>query len=254
MSDIIIGSARMGENGKITGGKPGDQKQTKSTSDYNGEVSLQKFYIHKKGWVILRAKQLIGSEKLAEAMKTACNNPNIGYNQDDRYGVIKHGVATKKKCNSDCSSLVRACVIYATGKDVGDFSTSDEAAVLVKSGLFDKVSYKAGDKLYAGDILVTKTKGHTVIVVSSPDSRKSITYPTIKKGYKDSEKGGSFCKLLQHKLNQIGITDNSGKRLSEDGSCGAKTAEAIKRFQKKYGLSVDGSCGPKTWAAINSMT
>ena len=32
---IIIGSARMGENGKITGGAAGDQKQT-SVPDYKG--------------------------------------------------------------------------------------------------------------------------------------------------------------------------------------------------------------------------
>ena len=48
MAKIIIGSARMGENGRTTGGKAGDQKQT-TQDDYSGEVSMQNFY--QKGMV-----------------------------------------------------------------------------------------------------------------------------------------------------------------------------------------------------------
>ena len=55
MVNVIIGSARISENGRITGGRVGDQKQ-KAVPDYSGEVSEQKFYVHKKGWVVLRAR------------------------------------------------------------------------------------------------------------------------------------------------------------------------------------------------------
>ena len=41
---IRIGSARHDENGKLTGGRPGDQTGT--------EVSMQNFYVHKKGWYV----------------------------------------------------------------------------------------------------------------------------------------------------------------------------------------------------------
>lgn len=51
----IIGSARIDERGKATGGKAGDQKQ-KSTPDYKGEVLMQNFYASSKGWNILQAK------------------------------------------------------------------------------------------------------------------------------------------------------------------------------------------------------
>ena len=157
---VIIGSARIDEKGKITGGKAGDQKQT-SANDYNGEVSLQNFYVHSKGWYILRPKSAAHATKIAEKMRTACNNKNIGYSQSDRYGV-----STKTACNADCSSLVRACVKEATGKDPGDFATSGEAGALEATGLFEKrKAYSNGTTLYTGDVLVTKTKGHTVIVV-----------------------------------------------------------------------------------------
>lgn len=166
---VIIGSARVNESGSYATGKPGDQKQ-KSGDDYGGEVSKQAMYMHKKGWFILRPKSREVGRLIAEGMNIACNNVCIGYSQNDRYGVIKYGVKTTKKCNCDCSSLVRACIIYATGKDVGDFNTSSEPVVLERSGLFEKrKAYKSGDKLYYGDVLVTQTKGHTVVVVKGEE-------------------------------------------------------------------------------------
>ena len=127
---IMIGSARHDEHGNCySGGKAGDQT--------GQEVSMQKFYVHKSGWRVLRAKSPEIAIKLAEAMILACNNENIGYDQSERYGVIKYGIETKVKTECDCSSLVRACIIYASGKDVGDFNTSNEYSVLMKSGLFE---------------------------------------------------------------------------------------------------------------------
>ena len=168
---VIIGSARHDEHGNCySGGKAGDQT--------GQEVSTQKFYNHSKGWNVLRAKDNKVAEKLAEAMQIACGNKNIGYDQSERYGVIKHGINTKVKTECDCSSLVRACIIYASGKDVGDFNTSNERSVILKSGLFKDVgSYEQGDTLYNGDILVTRTKGHTAIVVSGAKKSKGKYYP-----------------------------------------------------------------------------
>ena len=168
---VIIGSARHDEHGNCySGGKSGDQT--------GQEVSTQKFYNHSKGWNVLRAKDNKVAEKLAEAMQIACGNKNIGYDQSERYGVIKHGINTKVKTECDCSSLVRACIIYASGKDVGDFNTSNERSVILKSGLFEDVgSYEQGDTLYNGDILVTRTKGHTVIVTGGAKKNKEKYYP-----------------------------------------------------------------------------
>ena len=170
---IMIGSARHDERNKYSGGAKGDQLQV-DARDLKGEVSMQDFYLHNKGWYILRAKDdFIGSE-LAKAMRTACNNSNIGYSQSDRYDIIKKGIRTKQKANCDCSSLVRACVIAATGgKDPGDFNTANEIQILTRTGLFYKpIKYTKDTELYNGDILVTCSKGHTVIVCGHARKRK----------------------------------------------------------------------------------
>ena len=198
---IMIGSARHDEHGNCySGGKAGDQT--------GQEVSMQKFYVHKSGWRVLRAKSPEIAIKLAEAMILACNNENIGYDQSERYGVIKYGIETKVKTECDCSSLVRACIIYASGKDVGDFNTSNEYSVLMKSGLFeDKGSYYVGMTLYNGDILVTKVKGHTVIVVSGAKKR------TESNGYYKQYKGNSTS--IIEALKAVGETDVSKEHRAE---------------------------------------
>lgn len=161
----IIGSARSDENKKYSGGKKGDQRQT-SVPDYKGEVSLQDFYVHSKGWVILRAKDKNVAKVMAALMHNACNNSYIGYSQSDRDSILLTGVNTKTPTNCDCSSLVREIVKEATGKDPGNFNTTTEVNRLLKTGMFDALPYYINKtELYEGDILVTKTKGHTVIVV-----------------------------------------------------------------------------------------
>lgn len=169
--DIIIGSARHDETGKYINGQKGDSLQS-SVPDLKGEVSMQKFYVHRKGWNIIRAKDIKTADKIAEIMRNACNNPNIGYSQSDRYGIIRNGTGTKQKCNCDCSSLVRQCIREATGKDPGDFTTRNAVIKFDAMGCFEKViPYTSKTLLYSGDILCTKSKGHIVIVT---DGNKRI--------------------------------------------------------------------------------
>lgn len=175
MVNVIIGSARISENGRITGGKVGDQKQ-KAVPDYSGEVSEQEFYVHRKGWIVLRARNADVAKKLAIAMKTACNNPMIGYDQNNRLDIFNHGVNSIVKTECDCSSLVRLCVQEATGKKVSNFNTATEQSALAKLDMFDRYVYKSGMELYEGDILVTATKGHTAIVTVGNVRGESITY------------------------------------------------------------------------------
>lgn len=126
------------------------------------------------------------AKKVAKAMWDACMNNNIGYCQAHRsimamlkkYGNMK---AIGEKTETDCSDLVRGCIYEATGIDVGAFSTATEPSVLEKSGLFaKKVSVTSATVLKPGDILVTKSKGHTVIVVSVDGSAPSGSTSTSK--------------------------------------------------------------------------
>lgn len=181
---IIIGSARIDENGKATGGAVGDQKQ-RSSNDTAGEVSMQNFYAHPKGWYILRPKNVAHASKMATLMKTACNNPKLGYDQSNRLGILKYGVESAVNTECDCSSLVREIIKEATGVDVGNFTTATQVTTLKKSGLFEaKIAYvsQAKTPVYDGDVLVTKTKGHTVIVVSGNPRTKNKSKSEYKVG------------------------------------------------------------------------
>lgn len=172
---VMVGSARS-SFGNAT---PGDQNGGK-------EVSTQAWYLHSKGWYVYRAKDPAAREKIAEAMEKACANDDIGYSQPTRdmlWNDVKASgydpSKTTKKVNTDCSALVRVCCAYA-GIVLNDFITWDEGSVLVNSGKFDKLMAdkycKQADYLMRGDILCTRTKGHTVVVLT--DGRKA-EYPAI---------------------------------------------------------------------------
>jgi len=259
---VIIGSARIDEHGRAHGGAAGDQKQT-GTPDYKGEVSMQDFYVHSKGWIVARLKKQKWADKCAKAMKTACNNANIGYDQYQRYGLApgKEDVDTKKKVETDCSALVRRCIYDATGKDVGDIRTITMENTLSKSGLFETLmQYKSGMTLYTGDVLFTghlghPVSGHTVVVVSGKDRTDGngkatidIAEPTLKAGNVNKE-----VKVLQKDLNFAKSKDENGNKLIIDGEFGRHTRAALMNFQKKYGLEVDGIYGPKSAAKMDKV-
>lgn len=231
-----VGSARIDENGKLSGGAAGDQT--------GKEVSTQDYYMHSKGWYLFRPKTTEDAEKIAAAMQSACDNANIGYDQGNRLDVItqvkRYGSMEKisVKTEADCSSLVRACCVEA-GFDPGNFNTASEAVALEKTGRFrGKMSVTASMILYDGDILVTKTKGHTVVVV--PVYKKNGKRQTLRTGSRNSD-----VTYLQKRLTA------QGYGVGEiDGSFGQKTLEAVKAYQADYGLTVDGIVGAKTWASL----
>ena len=136
---------------------------------------------------MLRQKEAAATRKIGLVMVKSCLNNNIGYDQSERYGVInclkKYGRIAKinERTEADCSSHVRACCIQA-GIQVGDFNTSSEVAVLERTGAFQKAVIVTNDtKLCQGDILVTRSKGHTVIVTEGyPREEKPVVKPTEK--------------------------------------------------------------------------
>ena len=81
----------------------------------------------------------------------------------------------------DCSALVRVCCLYA-GIQVGDFNTASELETLRKTGAFeilkDDKRCKESTYLKRGDILVTRTKGHTVVALDNGSGVTSASKST----------------------------------------------------------------------------
>lgn len=58
---------------------------------------------------------------------------------------------------------------------------------------------------------------------------------------------------IQRNLNRLKITDDSGQTLVEDGVPGARTKQAIKKFQDTVNITVDGIPGNVTLNAMNDI-
>lgn len=169
---VLIGSARINENGKLEGGKAGDQTKK--------EVCTEKWYLHAKGWTVIRAINPQMRLKIAKNMQAACDNDNIGYSYWDHCMTLTDEAKkyaydcskVKKPCETNCAKLVRVCALYA-GSKVADFYTGDEVAKFKATGEFliltDDKYCKKPDYLEVGDILVTKTQGHTAVVLTPGD-------------------------------------------------------------------------------------
>lgn len=257
---IMIGNAWCDENGRSTSGKPGDQKQ-KSTPDlYTGEVRIQEFYENKKGWFILRFKKAKHARKAAKLMKKACNNPCIGYSQSKgesgRESIFRYGVETETPCNCDCSTLVNKVIREATGKDIPVFYTGNEVETLQKTGLFKPtIEYKPGTTLYEGDVIVTKTKGHTAMVVEgmpwsnpfeAPKTNVTSSANAKKQGCTSYINKGEGVQWVQYELCRHQFQTEIDSCGGIDGICGDGTVDCIKRFQFAEKLEVDGICGKNT--------
>lgn len=250
---VIIGSARIDENGRAHGGKAGDQT--------GKEVSTQNWYKHSKGWVVLRAKDPKKAAKIAKAMRAACDNPNIGYDQyqnqtlwdevkDKGYDPAK----ASKPCETDCARLVRVCCAYA-GIMAKDFYTASEVDKLMDTGEFVKFTTSKytnqSDYLGAGDILVTKTKGHTVVVLTNGSKYDGeVEEPSVPLGARILKNGseGKDVEDLQRRLKAVGYDPGE-----IDGEYGPNTASAVKALQKDSHILVDGEFGPDSLKALEAL-
>ena len=178
----MIGHASKDENGTYKNGIAGDQT--------NQEVYIRAWY--NRPWnVILRAKDIIVREKIAEAMELACKNDNIGYNQYQRntlWNDIKNKQfnpsKTTKAVETDCSALVCVCCAYA-GVPIkylyinnNSLTTSTLKKNLLASGMFEAITdktYLINDKnLLRGDILLYEGH-HTAVNLDNGANVKNTT-------------------------------------------------------------------------------
>ncbi len=254
MATVKLGSARIDENGRATGGKAGDQT--------GSEVSTQNWYKHSKGWRVFRAKNSGVAEKIAWDMQAACDNPKIGYDQSQRdtlYTVSKvvgfNCAKVSAACETDCSALVRVCCAYA-GVMLPNIRTTNEPGALLDSGAFVELTgakyTDSPDYLKRGDILCTKTQGHTVVVLSSGSKAETET------GTGDREQGtglrrgdyGTAVTAMQRAL--LAWDPTCLPRYGADGDFGGETEAALRAFQKAKGLTVTGVYEEATRKALTT--
>lgn len=249
MSTVMVGSARGDENNAAYGGKAGDQRGGK-------EVSAQMWYKHSKGWRVFRAKDRAKAETIGAAMAAACANDLIGYDQWNRYALFKEAqkvgfdlskVAVATEC--DCSELVRVCCAAADIMDLPTtgFRTGNMPTYMMRTGEFTELTGSRytdqPDYLGTGDILVTRTSGHTVVVLNDGDRYEgSVPEQVLKLGDKGDDVAAmqEMLKLLGYDLGKWGA----------DGDFGAKTEEAAKAFQTAAGLTADGIVDDETEQAL----
>ena len=253
MATVYVGSARIDENGKASGGQPGDQT--------GKELSTQKWYEHEKGWRVFRAKDPDKADKIGQEMRDACDNDNIGYDQSDRYDLFEEAekvgfeledVAVKTE--TDCSELVRTCCAAAGILNLPNrgFRTGNMPENLMATGEFieltgDKYT-KQPDFLGKGDILVTCSSGHTVVVLNDGDRYEGEVDPDeLCKGDE-----GSAVVNLQKQLITLGydLGDFGKERNGVDGDFGSKTESALKSFQRAHKLTATGTYNAATRNAM----
>lgn len=254
---VYVGSAVGDEHGGGSGGEAGNQT--------GRELKKQPWYLHKKGWRVFRAKSVAVAVKIADDMRFAIANKNIGYDQGQRntlYNVASkvdfNCSKVKEPCETDCSALVRVCCAYA-GVKLSNFNTVSEPTRLLASGKFVEMT---GDKytkesayLCEGDILVTKTQGHTVVVLNNgskaerDDPSKTYVFKRILKYGSLGQDVIELKKLLIAHGYKAGITvdTNTSKRF------GSSTRSLVKLFQKENGLTVDGIAGKNTITALGGV-
>lgn len=247
MATIKIGSARIDENGNAVGGLAGDQT--------GKEVAIENYYNHRLGWWVLRAKKKAVADKLAKAMKAACANDLIGYDQSNRESLyalaMKVGFDPAKvtsKCETDCSALVRVCLAYA-GIKCGVFNTATMINIILKTGEFTKLACDPND-LRTGDILITKKQGHVVIVTSGKASTGSTEKP--KEEPKEEPTSGGLNKTIKREgVVTAGLLNVRTYAGTENPNVSGKTIPKMLPYSTKVGIcdelkAKDGS----TWYYI----
>ncbi len=234
MSTVYVYGASIDENGKAHGGQAGNQT--------GRELRKQKWYRHPKGWRVFRAKNPGVAAKIAQCAKDAVANRHIGYDQYERntlyneaaqYGWDVSKVTKDVEC--DCSALVRVCCAFAgiTGLPEG-FRTGNMPKNLLKTGAFTELTGARYTDSYtylrAGDILVTATSGHTV-VVGNDGPKTGAQTPADLPEPKGLSRGdhGSAVETMQKLL--LKWDTACLPKCGADGDFGSETEQAVRDFQ-----------------------
>jgi hypothetical protein len=161
--------ASIGENGKATGGKPGDQT--------GREVVIGNYY-HFGQDMVIRFKSVAKGRKAAKIAKKLAKCESIGYNQDRRYELPDLAAKNnwdykkllkalkKKKVCCDCSSFASTVINLAYGKKLIPISTTATIWNNCRpTGKFEKISVKSAEKKFHKGDMPNKAYNHIIINV-----------------------------------------------------------------------------------------
>lgn len=234
---IRIGHASIDENGKIAGGKVGDQT--------GKEICIRSWY--SKPWnVYLECTDQALADRAAAFMEQICSDDNFGYDQGQRItgynAIVANGSKVKgAKGEFDCSSLVSTCYRLA-GLPVSPANTTrsirETFMVTGKFKVYTDTIHLSSDTYAKPGGIYLKEGSHVVMALEYGSmSKNPYKEPllTIKLGSK-----GEGVEWVQWELNQDGL------KIAINGICDAVTDKAIRDYQVKHGLEVDGKVGPKT--------
>lgn len=152
--------------------------------------------------------------------------------------VAATALAADGKVTADSLNLRKEA--STKSKTLQTLDKGDKLNVLSESGSWYKVSYGK----YTGYVMkkYVKVTGQVAKEETKTEDKASSTSTTLRKG-----SSGTAVKTLQKKLKSLGYYTGS-----VDGKFGDGTYTALKKFQKKNGLSADGVAGPKTMEKLNS--
>ena len=187
-----------------------------------------------------RAKELLCSEKgwsyYTPTSSGYFKSKNQWQKKKKKKGDIIYFRNSERICHVGLVYKVEGGRVYTI-----EGNTSSSAGVVPNGGCVAKKSYELGLSRIAG-------YGRPKYDGAKSEPESKVAQPTLKKGSKGDE-----VKKLQKNLNKLGFKDKANKPLVEDGDFGAKTEEALKKFQKEKSLEVDGIYGQNSYKAMSKV-
>ena len=256
----MIGHASRDENKQYKNGQAGDQ---------DGLEVCKRTWFNRPWKIVLRAKDDKIRDKIAHAMELACDNPNLGYDQNQR-NSLWNDIKTKgfdpskttKAVETDCSALVCVCCAYAgiptqylmiSGNSL---TTSTMQKYLMSSGYFELLTdnqYLTSDKyLLRGDILVYPSHHTAVNLDDGIYAKQSTELKSIDEIAQEviNDKWGSGSdriqrlrasgynpQLVQAKVNEILKAQQEVKQDTDNSNAKIIWDYLMKKINNPYGVA-----------------
>ena len=115
-------------------------------------------------------------------------------------------------------------------------ASGDIDLLTAMKGYIGEKYQKQSTYLRRGDILVTKTSGHTVVVLSNGSRAEAVVAPTVQ-GLSTGDTGSAVKEMQEYLLKWDA---DCLPEYGADGDFGSETKAAVKKFQKEFKLDVTG--------------